>query len=67
MTTPRLPDSQTGVPSGDYYFRSPPPDNAPTAKKRRWVWWLVGVGIVFLLLIALAIFLVVLGVRNIGP
>jgi hypothetical protein len=52
---------------GDYYFRSPPPDNPPTPKKRRWVWWLVGGAVVFLLLIGLAVSLVVLGVRNIGP
>ena len=75
MTIPQSPDSQSnaappGYPparSGDYYFRSPPPDNAPAPKKRRWVWWLVGGAIVFLLLIGLAISLVVLVVRNVGP
>lgn len=67
MTTPQPPDHQPNAPSGGYYLRSPPLDNPPAPKKRRWVWWLVGGIIVFLLLGGLAVSLVVLGVRNIGP
>jgi len=74
MTIPQSPDGQSGAPpgylparSGDYYFRSPPPDNSSIAKTRRWVRWFVGGAIVFLLVTGLAVSLVVLGVRNIGP
>lgn len=52
---------------GDYYFRSPPAENRPIPKKRRWVWWLVGGLAVFLVLCAIIVSLIVVASRNIGP